>query len=379
MSALRRFGIVLAVIVAFSAAGWYGWRTWDGARAIQGTEDAYVRGEITALSPRVAGYAVEITTDENQPVAAHEILVQIDPRDYQAAVDRAEAQVQQAISQLARAEVQRQNQQLQIASAEAVLGSAQAQEQRNSIDLGRARDLRATGAGTQARLDDATAAEQATRASVLEARANVDLQRQILQQTEADASVARAGLAAARAALVSTRIAVDDTAVRAPITGIVANRRTRVGEYVAVGTRMLSIVPLEGLWIEANFRETQMERMAPDQAVAFRLDRYPRIRLCGYVESIGPASGSEFALIPADNATGNFTKIVRRFPVRLRPNATERNAELLRPGMSAVVHVGVAVGDVDGCRFNAERDRRPPSLSRPASRPGLDRASTRAP
>lgn len=374
MSALRRLGVVLALVIALAALGWYGWRAWDGSRAVQSTEDAYVRGDITALSPRVSGYAVEITADDNEAVTARQVLVRLDPRDYQAAVDRAEAQVRQAISQLARAEVQRQNQQLQITSAEAALGSAQAQAQRNGIDLSRARELRATGAGTQARLDDATAADQATRATALEAKANLDLQRQTLQQVDADALVARATLAAARASLASARIALEDTEVWAPIDGIVANRRTRVGEYVAVGTRMLSIVPLDGLWIEANFRETQMERMAPGQPVAFRLDRYPRLRLCGYVESVGPASGSEFALIPADNATGNFTKIVRRFPVRLRPNATEPNAGLLRPGMSAVVRVGVGEAEVAGCRFDAARDRRPPSLPRQPLRPGLDPA-----
>ncbi len=201
MSALRRLGIVLTLLIALATLSWYSWRTWDGSRAVQATEDAYVRGEITAISPRVSGYAVEIIADENEAVTAHEVLVRLDPRDYQAAVERAEAQVQQAISQLTRAEVQRQNQQLQIASSDAALGSAQAQAQRNIIDLGRARDLRFTGAGTQARLDDATAADQATRAMVLEAKANLDLQRQTLQQVDADALVARAALAGARAAL----------------------------------------------------------------------------------------------------------------------------------------------------------------------------------
>ena len=168
------------------------------------------------------------------------------------------------------------------------------------------------------------------------------MQRQVIEQVEADERLAAATLGSAEATEVSARLALEDTGVWTAIAGVVANRRSRVGEYVTAGTRMLSVVPTEGLWIEANFRETQLARMRPDQPVAIRLDTYPGRVLCGYVESIGVASGTEFSLFPPDNVTGNFTKIVRRFPVRIRVNATDPGVALPGAGMSAEVRVGVA-------------------------------------
>ncbi|MDB5412953.1 MAG: HlyD family secretion protein [Rubritepida sp.] len=370
MATVRRLFMTLFVLLGTFAAGIYGWRQWDLRGDVQFTADAYVRGEITALAPRVAGYVVAITADENTSVAAHEVLVQIDPRDYRLALQRAQAAVAQAQAQRERAQVQRRNQTLLVTAAEAAVASARAQETRNEVDLGRARDLRASGTGTQVRLEDAAAAEQVSRASLAQAQAALAVQRQVIEQVDADERLAAATLASAGAAEISARLALEDTGVWTAIAGVVSNRRSRVGEYVTPGTRMLSVVPIEGLWIEANFRETQLARMAPDQPVAIRLDTYPRHALCGYVESIGVASGSEFALFPPDNATGNFTKIVRRFPVRIRVNAMDPGVRLPRAGMSAEVRVGVT-GDV-GCHYNAVHDRQPASLPRMPYHPGLD-------
>ena len=188
---------------------------------------------------------------------------------------------------------------------------------------------------------------------------------------KADIRVAETKVQDAEAAAMTARRALEDTQVWAPIAGTVANRRTRVGEYVTVGTRMLSIVPAEGLWIEANFRETQLKEMKPDQAVAITLDTFGARRVCGYVEAIGPASGSEFALVPPDNATGNFTKIVRRFPVRIRPSKSDANRSLLKPGMSTSVKVAVARDNADGCRFDPVRDRQERRLAKLPPHPGL--------
>ena len=369
MAAMRRLMIALIIVTGSGTAVFYAWLQWDLRGTVQFTADAYVRGEITALSPRVAGYVVAIMADENTPVAAHQVLVQIDPRDYRLALQRAQAAVAQARAQRERAQVQRRNQALLVSANEAALASAQAQEARNEIELGRARDLRASGTGTQVRLEDATTIVQVSRATLAQAQAALAVQRQVIEQVEADERLAAATLASAEAAEASATLAFEDTGVWTAIAGVVVNRRSRVGEYVSPGARMLSVVPTEGLWIEANFRETQLARMMPDQPAAIRLDTHPERVLCGYVDSIGPASGSEFSLFPPDNATGNFTKIVRRFPIRIRVNATDPGVALPRVGMSAEVRVAIS-GDV-GCHYDAARDREPPSLPRMPYHPGL--------
>jgi membrane fusion protein, multidrug efflux system len=383
MAGLRRVAAAVLLSVLAVAGGVLGWRWWAARAAVQATDNAYVRGEITALSPRVAGYAVEVLADVNQPVEAKQVLVRIDPRDYRAALDRAEAARAQAEAALEQAQARLDLQRSLIEVAEAGLRAAEAQAQNAGRALRRAQELRGTGAGTQARLDDAVAADVAAQAAVAQARAQLAYKRQELAVLAADVRAAESKVADAATAIGTARIALEDTEVWAPIAGTVANRRTHVGEYVTVGTRMLSIVPQEGLWIEANFRETQIGRMRPLDPARIEIDAHPGRPLCGYVESLGAASGSEFALIPSDNATGNFTKIVRRFPVRLRPGAHDPNADLLRPGMSVVVRVAVGLeGDGAypaaraervGCRFDPAADVRPPSLPELPPHPGLGR------
>ena len=195
--------------------------------------------------------------------------------------------------------------------------------------------------------------------------------------------MAKARVDSAEAALLSAKFALADTAAWAPIDGIVANRKTRVGEYVAAGTRMLSIVPIDNLWVEANYRETQVGRMKVGDPASIEVDTYPGRPICGYVEAILPAAGSEFALIPSDNATGNFTKIVRRFTVRLRFNARDTNAALAHPGMSVETAVAVSTpddaspterGNRVGCTFDPTKDMVERSLTKLPEHPGLGRA-----
>ena len=372
MSALRRLFVTLFIVLGLAAGAWYGWQTWDRSRDVQSTDDAYVHGEITAVSPRVAGYATAVTADDDETVAAKQVVVQIDPRDYKAAVVRAEAALGQSQATLGQAKAKLGLQQSQIAVAKAALDSAQAQALNAEVTLSRARDLFGKGSGTQVVFDNATAQNVASASALKQAQAQLDYQKQEVSVLEADVKVAEAQVASAEAALGTAKIALEDTGVWAPVAGTIANRATRVGEYVTVGTRMMSVVPKDGLWIEANFRETQLARMQPDQPVAITLDTFAKQHLCGYVESLGPASGSEFALVPADNATGNFTKIVRRFPVRIRPNGTDENAGLLRPGMSATVRVAEAGGAVDGCRFDAAKDRRARTLPTLPAHPGVN-------
>jgi membrane fusion protein (multidrug efflux system) len=383
IAGLKRVAITLCLMVVLAVAAYYGWRWYDVSRDVQATDNAYVRGEITTLSSRVTGYAVEVLLDDNMPVKAKQVVVRIDPRDFRMTVERSQAALDQAKASLAQIGDQRELERSKIAVADAALRSAQAQAKNAEITLTRATELLQKGAGTQATFDSATAAAVQARSTVDQANANLAYEREQLAVIDSNEAVAKAQVDSADATLLSAKFALDDTEVWAPIDGIIADRKTRVGEYVTAGTTMLSIVPIDNLWIEANYRETQIGRMKVGDPVRIMVDTYPEQPLCGYVESLAPASGSEFALIPPDNTTGNFTKIVRRFTVRIRFNATETHATLARPGMS--VETAAAVSTPDGvspierghrigCSFDPAKDVVERPLTRLPEHPGLGRA-----
>jgi membrane fusion protein, multidrug efflux system len=389
IAGLKRIALALAAIAVIALVGYSGWSWYERARTVQVTNDAYVRGEITGISPRVTGYATEVLADDDMPVKAGQVLVRIDPRDFRMAVEKAQAALDQAKAALSQIEAQRKLENSKIAVAEAALRSAQAQARNADITLGRHTELLQKSASPQATVDADTAAAATAHASVDQATANLAFEREQLVVIDANEIAAKAQVAAAEANLLTAKFALNDTEIWSPIDGIVANRKTRVGEYVTAGTRMLSVVPVNNLWIEANYRETQVGRMKVGNPVRIGIDTYPGKSLCGYVEAIAPASGSEFALIPPDNATGNFTKIVRRFTVRIRLNAREPNAELARPGMS--VETAVAVnGEANasasglavriGCVFDPAKDM---AAERPITQlpphPGLGRARPQGP
>jgi membrane fusion protein (multidrug efflux system) len=383
IAGLKRVAITLCLMAALAVATYYGWRWYDVSRDVQATDNAYVRGEITNLSSRVNGYAVEVLLDDNMPVKAKQVVVRIDPRDFRMTVERSQAALDQAKASLAQIGDQRELERSKIAVADAALRSAQAQAKNAETILTRATELLQKGAGTQATFDSATAAAVQARSAVDQANANLAYEREQLAVIDSNEAVAKAQVDSAEATLLSAKFALDDTEVWAPIDGIIADRKTRVGEYVTAGTTMLSIVPIENLWIEANYRETQIGRMKMGDPVRIMVDTHPEQPLCGYVESLAPASGSEFALIPPDNATGNFTKIVRRFTARIRFNATEANATLARPGMSvetvAVVSTPDGVSPIErghriGCSFDPAKDMVERPLTKLPEHPGLGRA-----
>jgi membrane fusion protein, multidrug efflux system len=385
---LKRIAMALALIVVLVPAGYYLWRWYDRSRDVQTTNDAYVRGEITDLSARVSGYAVEVLSDDGMPVKAADVIVRIDPRDFRMAVEKAEAALNQAKADLASVVASRELEKSKVAVAEAALRSAEAQAKYSDTTLMRATILAKDKFGTQAALDDAQAAEVKAHSEVDQATANLAYENQQLVVIDANIGVAKAKVGSAEAALLTAKFALADTAVWAPIDGIVANRKTQVGEYVAAGTRMLSIVPIENLWVEANYRETQVGGMKVGDPVRVGVDTYPDRPLCGYVEAILPAAGSEFALIPPDNATGNFTKIVRRFTVRMRFNARDANAALARPGMSVETAVAVSTpdnaapterGNRVGCSFDPSKDMVERTLTKLPEHPGLGRARPQGP
>jgi membrane fusion protein, multidrug efflux system len=383
IAGLKRL-IFAVVLLAAAAAAWYfGQRWYDRSLDVQTTDDAYVRGEITVISSRAAGYAVEVLVDENAPVKAAQVLVRIDPRDFRISVAKAQATLDQAKANLAQIGSQRVLQQSKIVVAEAALRSAQAQAKNAEIVLQRSTTLAAKSFATQASVDAETAAAAQTRAAVEQGSANVAFEHEQIAVLDSQEAVARAQVASSEAALLSVKFALKDTESWAPIDGVVANLQTRVGTYVAAGTRMMSIVPVNDLWIDANYRETQIERMKPGDPVRVNMDTYPQTPLCGYVESIAPASGTEFALFPPDNSTGNFTKVVRRFTVRIRFNARESNRALTRPGMSVETAAAVSTADnasaTDrarriGCAFDPVHDIVEHVLTKLPEHPGLGRA-----
>jgi membrane fusion protein (multidrug efflux system) len=388
MAGLKRIAMVVGLIVLLLPAGYFVWRWYDLSRDVQSTNDAYVRGEITDMSSRVSGYAVEVLFDDGMAVKATDVVVRIDPRDFRMAVEKAEAALNQAKADLAAVVASRELGKSKVAVAEAALRSAEAQAKNSDTTLTRAAILAKDRFGTQAALDDAQAAGVKAHSEVDQATANLAYENQQLVVIDANVGVAKAKVGSAEAALLTAKFALADTAVWAPIDGIVANRKTRVGEYVAAGTHMLSIVPINDLWLEANYRETQVGRMKVGDPVRIDVDTYPDRPLCGYVEAILPAAGSEFALIPPDNATGNFTKIVRRFTVRIRFNARDANAVLARPGMSVETAVVVSTpdnaspterGSRVGCLFDPSKDMVERTLTKLPEHPGLGRARPQGP
>jgi len=388
MAGLKRIAVVLVAVLVLAPAGFFVWRWYDRSRDVQTTNDAYVRGEITDLSSRVSGYAVDLLFDDGMPVKATDVVVAIDPRDFRMAVEKAEAALNQAKADLTAVVASRELGKSKVAVAEAALRSAEAQAKNSDSILMRAAALYKDRFGTEAALDDAQAAGVKAHSGVDQATADLAYENQQLVVIDANVGVAKARVDSAEAALLSAKFALADTAVWAPIDGIVANRKVRVGEYVAAGTPMLSIVPIKNLWVEANYRETQIGRMKIGDPVRIDIDTSPRRPICGYVEAILPAAGSEFALIPPDNATGNFTKIVRRFVVRIRFNRRDADAALARPGMSVETAVAVSTPDHAspaelgrrvGCSFDPSKDMVERTLTKLPEHPGLGRARPQGP
>ncbi|MCP1625150.1 HlyD family secretion protein [Pseudomonas nitroreducens] len=333
---------------------------WAGVgRYLEETDDAYVRADWIAISPKLSGYVAEVLVADNQSVAAGTPLVRIEDRDYRARLQQARARqtaaraaiaVQQAA--LVTLDAQLKEQQALIDQAAADIDSARAERQRAQLDFQRYRDLVAQQAASTQRLEsvtaefararsalsraDAAAIRQRTRLGVLQA--NREQAAAQLRQQQARATEADAGFTLAQHEL-------DDTLIRAPIAGVVGQRRVRQRQYVTPGLPLLALVPVAQSYVVANFKETQLLRMRPGQPVKVRMDSFPGAVLHGRVESFSPGSGAVFALLPPDNATGNFTKIVQRFPVRI---ALEPNARLqvpILPGMSVIAEVDTRGGE----------------------------------
>jgi membrane fusion protein (multidrug efflux system) len=322
----RRRRLLLALVAALLlAAGGYGIYWYAVGRHFESTNDAYLDADSVVIAPKVAGYVTELKVQDNQHVEAGDVLLHIDPRDYQTAVDSAAADLDNARATAANIDAQLEEQQSTIAQARAAVVFSE-QEQKRYADLAR------SGVGTAQRQQQ-TEADLAQRRAVLSAaQAHVGVLQTQRRQAEA-------AIAAKTADLDQARINLDHTTLTAPIDGVVGDRTVRDGQLVQAGTRLMSIVPTQDVYLVANFKETQTGRMVPGQTVTIEIDSYPDHPIKGTVDSLAPGTGAQFALLPPENATGNFTKIVQRVPVKIALDPADPLTARLRPGLSVTATV----------------------------------------
>jgi membrane fusion protein (multidrug efflux system) len=336
------FPLILGALVVAGAI--WGWRWWSESRFFAETDNAYVKADSAVIAPRVAGYVAEVAVADNQAVVAGDLLFRLDDRDWRVAVERARADVARARAGMSAQSAATASEGSGIGEAAAALAAARAQAAQARADLARIEPVWRAGFTTKAVHDAAVAAAASREAAVAQAEAAL-----AAQQARRTAAASRGGGAgaeaqAARAALEAAELTLSYAQVRAPIAGVVGARSVRVGEYLRAGQQAMVIVPVGQAYVVANFKETQVARMRPGQRVALRLDAFPDAPLRGRVESLSPASGSEFSVLPPENATGNFTKVVQRLPVRIVIDRPLPEGVRLAPGLSVTARVDLRSG-----------------------------------
>ena len=332
----------LGGLIALSAAR-YGHEWWSVGRFVESTDDAYAGGNVTPISPHVAGFVTQILVGDNEYVRAGQALIRLDDRDFRAAADRAAAIVEARKATLDSLERKQTLQATAIRQAKADLDAKQAQAAFARQDDQRYRDLAQTAAGSRQNAERASSLNLAAEASVVSSLAGLDAAKQQLTVLDAEIGVAKADVAQAEADLHTAELNLGYTEIRSPIDGYVGNRAAQIGAYVAGGAYLVTIIPAHDLWVDANFKESQLERMALGQAATVVADVLPDHVFHGHIMSVAPATGAVFSVIPSENATGNFTKIVQRVPVRIKLD-DDPMLRALRPGLSTTVGVDTRSG-----------------------------------
>jgi membrane fusion protein (multidrug efflux system) len=329
-------GALLCLATVALIAGW-AW-AWAGVGAVASTDNAYVRGDITSLAPKVAGYVVFVGVQDNQGVQAGDLLFRIDDRDYRAKLTQAEANVAAARARLVNVDEEIELQRALVRQAEAQRRAVLADLDLARMTSDRRRALIDEGAVSRAQVDESDAGRIRAEAGASVSSATIDAQRQRIEVLGAQHQAAVAAVQQAEAARELARIDLENTVVHAPVAGVVGNRQVRMGRLVVPGAPLLDIVPVADLFVVANFKETQLEHIRPGQVARIRVDGYPGTALEGVVDSFAPGSGSAFSLLPADNATGNFVRVVQRVPVKIRLRDNPLSGRLV-PGLSAQVEI----------------------------------------
>jgi membrane fusion protein (multidrug efflux system) len=338
---LRRVFPGIIIFAAIAGTAWLGWEYWTSWRFEVSTDDAYVQADVVAIAPQVAGNIASLFADDNQHVKAGQVLAVIDQRDYLVAVQQAQAGVEQAKASIATAEAQIAQQQAVIAEAKATIEADKATATFAAQNNQRFGKLAQDGFGSVQNAQQAVSQDSSAKATLIKDQAALDAAQKQIGTLTAQAAQAKATLAQNEAMLKQAQINLDYTTLASPVDGVVGDRTLRVGQYVQPGTQLLAIVPLDKTYVVANFKETQLADVRSGQPVDLAVDTFADAIVHGYVDSIAPASGQEFALLPPDNATGNFTKIVQRIPVKILIDPKDPFAGRLRPGMSVTATINV--------------------------------------
>jgi membrane fusion protein (multidrug efflux system) len=335
----KRSLIAAAAAIAIIAGGAFGTEWWVSGRYVISTDDAYVHAHNTTLASKISGYVASIPVEDNATIHAGDVIATIDDGDYKLAADAARERVatQQATVDRIGRQVIAQNASIDQARAQMV--SAQANAKRMKLELDRQQALAAQKFASQQTLEQAQANRDQSSAAVDNAQAGIDAASANLDVLKAQQQEAARTLDEFKTALAKAERDFSFTVIRAPVDGVFSNRAVQTGDYVQTGQRIASLVPLDDVYVDANFKETQLARLQPGQPVSISVDALPDHAIAGRVESLSPASGAVFSLLPPDNATGNFTKIVQRLPVRIDVPADVAAKQVLRPGMSVVVSV----------------------------------------
>ncbi len=329
--------IGVATVALGTAAYGYEWAT--VGRFIETTDDAYVGGDVTAIAPHVAGFVSEIAVSDNEHVRKGQLLMRLDNRDFRAGEDHARATLDNKRAVLADLQAKYAAQQSAIRQADADLSAKIAQARFARDDDVRYQGLQRAVAISRQDAQRAQAANGVAQSNVAAAEAGVTGATQQLAVLSAELEQANADIAQAEADLRTAELNVGYTEIRSPIDGYVGNRAVRVGAYVAVGSYLASVIPEHGLWVDANMKEDQLSRIKPGERATVTADVLPGHKFHGRVESVAPGTGSVFSVIPPENATGNFTKIVQRVPVRIALDAEDARLGGLRPGLSITASV----------------------------------------
>jgi len=335
-----RRSVILMMLVALAGvlAILYAWQLWPFSDRVAVTENAYVRGQITVLAPQVNGYVTEVLVQDFEQVARGQPLVRIDDRQYRQLVEQRRAELAAQRFGLENLEQTLASNRATLESRRAELSAAEAERQRALADEKRVNELAERGSVSIRERDQIRASARAATANVKQARAAIAIAEQTLKASDVSRGGLQAQVEIAEATLKRAWIDLDNTVIEAPRDGQVSEVTVRQGQYVSAGSQLLYLVP-EQLWVIANYKETQTFAMRPGQPVTIEIDALDGARLTGRVQRLAPATGSEFSVLRPDNATGNFTKVVQRIPVRISIDPDQPLSQRLRPGLSVVTHV----------------------------------------
>ncbi|WP_439125700.1 MAG: HlyD family secretion protein [Pseudomonas rhizophila] len=341
MALPKKAQIISAVLLVGAIGGVLYFNRPESSASIQSTDDAYVHADFTTVAPQVSGTVETVLVEDNQPVAKGDLLATLDDRDFVAAVNAAKAQLASARAGVASLQAHLIQQDTVIRQAQAAVAADEAALKLAKVNHARYRNLATDGSGTVQAQQQAEAQLSVQLASRDKSQAGLQAARQQVDVLKADLEKAKATLAHAQAALDLARLKLSYTRITAPISGTIGQKSVRIGAFVNAGKPLLAIVPLEAVYISANFRETQLARVKTGQTVEIEVDALPGEALQGTVQSLGPASGVSYSTVAPHNATGNFTKIVQRLPVRIRIDPDQSAAAKLRVGMSVTPSIRI--------------------------------------